>query len=1020
MEQATTTSRPTNVAAAAAGDVPQQQPEQPNDHHFKLPAPTSFAVHPYPSSNSSMFSLRSSTNTTASLANLALGGGGGEETTTTTTTSWSDTPPSPPSSSQQRAAQQLPQQPQSHESILHKRGSGSHHSTSSGGGGAGVAGGGGGGVRMRQPQPTMMKSRREEERHPDQDDTADLNDDTAEGEDHQVYVTDNDHDFDDDDEHVDNEQGRLPPTNAASRRPQGSAQPTKSALRRGNSQNNKKNNNQKGGNRSAAALAREDQDDGFSSNNNNNFWCWAIFGVWLALVLGTSGTVLGIYNLVRDNTNDGDDDNGCGAACNANSVSMNDENSTNHWNVNSTLYAILNRGYLNCGVGPQGAPGFLWENPDNGQMVGMELDLCIALASALFQGELDMPNNNNNGNGMNEKRYRLIPIPPEQRWQLLLQHPNYTEGIDLLFRSTHTMERDVYEPTTRQGFAFSSPYVWENLVLGGTADHVACAEALDFTSVPNCAATVICVTQGTTHERILSQTFGIPADHLVSIPDDSVNGFLQKTTTGETAANTQSCNVVAGERGFINPLSLQARGYNIADYTLGTRLFSKEPIALVTRQGDPTWSDFVEWTLQALIYAEEQAITKTSAKSLLGATTVFDTNTTDRNSPLAAANGTALSGMFQNAVAARGNYGEIYNFNLESFMPRAGLNSLNLGDSPIMYAFPFGSLMQDDPNINVPPELEVQSPTVRAIKARGFLNCGISSRMGFANFDRVNKTWSGFDVDLCRALSAALFDGVDTRVVFTDLPAAQRFPVLVQQRVDVLARLTTLTLSRDVQEPQTAVGLSFAAPYVYDGLTFGGVPPFDTCADDLDVVSPECQALNVCLLQGTTILSRVQDLLRDEYVTAKLTFTEVVDGLNDGSCNAIAGGFHDVAVQTIREQGYQGNYSVGEKRHSKDPLALTTTQADPYWSDFVRWIFWGLVYAEEQNITQATAFSDMPRTTLFGPLRTDAFYLAVNAVGNYGEMFERNFGALIPRNGMHLLNLDDGPMFYAMPGILRN
>ena len=170
-------------------------------------------------------------------------------------------------------------------------------------------------------------------------------------------------------------------------------------------------------------------------------------------------------------------------------------------------------------------------------------------------------------------------------------------------------------------------------------------------------------------------------------------------------------------------------------------------------------------------------------------------------------------------MAARGNIEELYNFNLQTFMPRTGLNRLNSGDSPIMYAFPMGPLMSDV----AAPELKVQSPTVKAIKERGSLNCGIRTRKGFAEFDRTTKEWSGFDVDLCRALSAALFDSVDTRVVFTDLLAAQRFPVLVQERVDVLSRLSTLTLRRDVKEPQTGVTTHFAdiqavALYLYSDL----------------------------------------------------------------------------------------------------------------------------------------------------------------------------------------------------------
>jgi hypothetical protein len=83
----------------------------------------------------------------------------------------------------------------------------------------------------------------------------------------------------------------------------------------------------------------------------------------------------------------------------------------------------------------------------------------------------------------------------------------------------------------------------------------------------------------------------------------------------------------------------------------------------------------------------------------------------------------------------------------------------------------------------------------------------------------------GFDVDFCRALSAAIFDGVTHTVVYTDLPASVRFQELQEGKVDVLSRLTTVTLSRDVKEPATGVGFQFSQPNFYDGLTFAGVPP---------------------------------------------------------------------------------------------------------------------------------------------------------------------------------------------------
>ena len=130
--------------------------------------------------------------------------------------------------------------------------------------------------------------------------------------------------------------------------------------------------------------------------------------VALAVLLGTTGTVLGIYNLASDN----DEDGYCPHS------NMNDHNSKNGDNSNSTLDAILARGYLNCGVGPEGAPGFFWKldtAPDG--YVGMEVDLCVALAAALFDGQLTMTNPTT---GKEESRYRFIQVPPEHRWQWLL------------------------------------------------------------------------------------------------------------------------------------------------------------------------------------------------------------------------------------------------------------------------------------------------------------------------------------------------------------------------------------------------------------------------------------------------------------------------------------------------------------------------------------------------------------------------------------------------------------------------
>ena len=116
--------------------------------------------------------------------------------------------------------------------------------------------------------------------------------------------------------------------------------------------------------------------------------------------------------------------------------------------------------------------------------------------------------------------------------------------------------------------------------------------------------------------------------------------------------------------------------------------------------------------------------------------------------------------------------------------------------------------------------------TLREITDRGFLRCGITRRAIFAEFDSETQEWQGLDVDFCKALSAALFDGVTRSIVYSVLPATDRFLALAQGQVDVLSRITTVTLSRDVQEASSNVGFSFSQPNFYDGLSFGGIPPY--------------------------------------------------------------------------------------------------------------------------------------------------------------------------------------------------
>ena len=102
-------------------------------------------------------------------------------------------------------------------------------------------------------------------------------------------------------------------------------------------------------------------------------------------------------------------------------------------------------------------------------------------------------------------------------------------------------------------------------------------------------------------------------------------------------------------------------------------------------------------------------------------------------------------------------------------------------------------------------------------------------------------------VDLCRALSAAIFDGEPRNAVFHSLPATYRFEVLASGLDDALSRITTHTYKRDVLESTSMMGYTFTQPYFYDGPSFSGIKPFRNCADNLDTKLAECEGLKICV-----------------------------------------------------------------------------------------------------------------------------------------------------------------------------
>lgn len=257
---------------------------------------------------------------------------------------------------------------------------------------------------------------------------------------------------------------------------------------------------------------------------------------------------------------------------------------------------------------------------------------------------------------------------------------------------------------------------------------------------------------------------------------------------------------MAGEQFDLLKQVLEANLY-LGPYELGQNVFSKELISIVTRDNDPKFSDFVNFILQSLMTAEELSLAASAqiSSSDLGTTDLF---------------GSKFREMSQDAHAVVGDFGDLYDKHLEGLVPRSQANHLNLGSTPAMIVKPLGNL-----EISSPPPDRIMSPTIEAIQKRGFLNVGVSDSQLFSRLE--GDEYVGFDIDFARAVAAVLFDGV-VNVNYKRLNAEERFIALRNGDVDMLARRTTTTPQRVVNEPTTGDGFSFSSPTFHDSTGFVG------------------------------------------------------------------------------------------------------------------------------------------------------------------------------------------------------
>ena len=320
--------------------------------------------------------------------------------------------------------------------------------------------------------------------------------------------------------------------------------------------------------------------------------------------------------------------------------------------------------------------------------------------------------------------------------------------------------------------------------------------------------------------------------------------------------------------------------------------------------------------------------------------------------------------------------------------------------------------------------------TLGDVIARGSLVCGVNDGVPGFGFLEADGTSSGFDVDFCRALAAAVLGDADA-VDFVILTAAARFEALAAGEIDVLIRNTTWTLSRDAD-----LNATFATTTFYDGQGM-----MVRVADGFDSID-DMNGTTICVLQGTT----TELNLADRFASTGLDYTPLTfeeNGPLEAAFTATAcdGWTSDKSQLAARrfayaeDDGGPESLVILDETFSKEPLGPVTRDGDTQWSDVVNWVVIGMITADEKGITSQNLddFVADPGNAetarllgvgfeggeVFDPsLGIDADFMqnVIGQVGNYDEVYTENIEPLgIPRAGTLNASWLNGGLIYAPP-----
>ncbi|CAB9501013.1 extracellular solute-binding protein [Seminavis robusta] len=351
--------------------------------------------------------------------------------------------------------------------------------------------------------------------------------------------------------------------------------------------------------------------------------------------------------------------------------------------------------------------------------------------------------------------------------------------VDIILKAFPNMASDVFEADIGEGLSYSVPFLSIGVGFSGIPEYVHCAED-DIKTFFNCSGIRICVERTSAfYDQLMNR---IP--HRQIVPLEHREDLKEKFSNG-------TCNVLATEAFPLLGMVMQTAGYH-GPFATGTIEFTRELHAVATLDDDQEWTDFVRSVLLSLLAAEKEGITQTTAERM-GETRLF---------------GKDHARMFIDAVQTVGNFAELYDREVGLY-ERPASNTINNGTTGLLYSLPFGLISRNGPKPR-------EGGTLQRILERKKLNCGVrGERPGFAAYDESRATWSGLDVDYCRALASSLFDGIAEAVEFEVMNnSATAFEFLSNGSIDVYAG-AVWTLQHDIREPTTKQGFSFSKPYFY-------------------------------------------------------------------------------------------------------------------------------------------------------------------------------------------------------------